>query len=175
MKPLDLILAVKLSLYENEADWTFRQLSQDLQVNISTIHKSYNNLKNSSLVIYGFINLSGLFEFIKHGVRYVFPVQLGEDQKGIKAGRSNIIFSSKIATRYEMVWESPSGECIGRSYQPLHPSLLKSWSHDSRFKDMIDLIDVLRLTDCRARDRNLAHQVLEEMILSKKYNMEKSS
>jgi hypothetical protein len=73
-----------------------------------------------------------LLEFLVHGLRYVFPAELGAAGRGFA--------TAQLMGRY--VWPSPDGETHGRGLTPLDPAALRS---AGRARELLTLVDVLRI------------------------------
>ena len=185
MKALDIIMAIKLSEFNKYSDWSFKSLENDLHINRSQLHDAYQRLIEAQIIQLNRLNRRHLLEFLEHGLRYTFPASKEGFNEGVKASRSNPLIANKISINNDIVWyyskdkqeglNLPKEDKVkGESIKPLHDSLLKSYQHSDRFKNMIDMVDVLRMSDCKLREKHIALPELEKMIYSKSYTKTES-
>ncbi|MFI5347652.1 MAG: hypothetical protein ACHQ51_14855 [Elusimicrobiota bacterium] len=73
-----------------------------------------------------------LLEFLVHGLRYVFPAELGSSGPGTA--------TAQLAGRY--VWPLADGESHGRHLTPLDPAALRAVG---AARELLGLVDVLRI------------------------------
>ena len=76
-----------------------------------------------------------LLEFLEHGTRFVFPAEIGATARGVA--------TAELAGRY--VWASVEGESWGSAVTPLDPLAPGAAAIDERLRELLRLVDALRL------------------------------
>jgi hypothetical protein len=184
MKSQDVVIALKLIAKKtgmNEASWvqnpwTQSQIAHELCMSSSEINAGLKRLRESGLLMHvaaepkPSIKLTPFLEFLLHGIKYVFPVQLGGVTRGIVTSYAAPVFKDLIVFGEEAVpvWPYAQGGAKGLALEPLYPSVPKSVDEHPHnlFYDLLALVDAIR--GGRARERNLAGE-----LLMKKLGMEK--
>ena len=107
-------------------------------------------------------NKSALTEFLIHGLKYVYPAELGELTRGVPTSYASPIFQGIIAEGSEPipVWPYSEGEYRGYALLPLYKSVPKAVTKypDNTFYSLLGLVDALR--HGRARERKIAQEFL---------------
>lgn len=107
-------------------------------------------------------NNRALKEFIVHGLKYVFPAELGKIMRGIPTSLAAPVMAGKLMSAGDVinVWPDPTGKEKGQSIQPLFKSVPKAVKQDPELYKLLALIDAIRLGN--ARETQLAIQLLED-------------
>ena len=107
---------------------------------------------------------SALLEFLKHGLRYVFPAQFGDSGRGLATAWGAPPLQTKIVDSAELlpVWADAEGDIVGRTLSPLHPAAPIAARADPQLYELLAITDALRIG--QARERKLAIQVLEKKL-----------
>lgn len=170
MSPQDIVVLLKITTY-GHASWFQEQLAQALQISQSEISKSLVRSKFA-----GLIDASGkkvfktaLLEFLKHGIRYVFPERPGALVRGVPTAHSALPLSGIITSEEHYVWPSGKGKIRGQAITPLYPSVVDAVQNDDKLHELLALVDALRVG--RAREKEIAIQELESRILYESYNI----
>jgi hypothetical protein len=110
------------------------------------------------------VNVSGLLEFLVHGIRYVFPVRLGPLTRGIATGLTAPIFGGELraADGQPPVWPDPKGNTAGLTVQPLFKTVPQAVRKDADLYVLLALVDSIRLG--LPREKNLAITKLETLM-----------
>lgn len=74
-----------------------------------------------------------LLEFLVHGLRYVFPAEIGSSCRGFA--------TAQLAGRY--VWPARDGDATGRALTPLDSAAARA--ADVSLRELLGLVDVLRV------------------------------
>lgn len=157
MKPYDLIIALRLSLAtEEERQRPTSWLAESLRLSTSRIHESLQRLHRVRIVdpSGNRVVSSSLLEFIEHGVRYVFPAELGPVTRGIATASSAPPLDAMFATTADetrFVWPSGAGSVRGTSVTALHKLVPEIALRDPRMHELLALLDGARLDDQRVR------------------------
>jgi hypothetical protein len=103
LKPQDVVVALKLFGYPNGRP-AMSIVASDLGLSPSEVHGAIQRLRSSKLLhgpaLKDKPNISGLEEFLVHGLKYAFPAEHGEVTRGVAtsyANRSYIAFGGKSA------------------------------------------------------------------------------
>lgn len=175
LKSQDIVIALKLFAI-NHNKWTQNQLATWLCISIAEVNAGIKRLLKSGLLtsIYlpeepvkaakPMVNKVALQEFLLHGIKYVFPAELGEITRGIPTSYAATIFHPHINQGQDMppVWPYEEGKLRGQSFLPLYPSVPKSLTlyPDDYFYHLLVCVDAIRSSTSRARERKLAEEIL---------------
>jgi hypothetical protein len=172
LKPQDIVLLLKLLANPLHLHWPQAQLAMHLCVSVSVINASLKRLVAVGLVQLGHAGklyhpvIGNCEELLISGIKYIFPVKLGEITSGIKTSYAAPIMQNQIISSNDPipVWAYAAGDQRGMSLEPLYPSVPKSISlfPDPEFYDLLCLIDAMR--HGRVRERNLALKILKEKL-----------
>ena len=111
------------------------------------------------------VNRAGLYEFLAHGIRYVFPARLGALTRGMPTAVGAPVLADKLMSASELVpvWSDPAGSCMGQSVEPLFKSVPMSVRRDPLLYDLLALTDALRVG--KPREHALAAQMLADRMV----------
>ncbi len=167
LKPLDLLVLLKLSL-ENGERPPYLRLANELYIYPSEVYASIKRARASHLVHSleqgDRLNRSGLLEFLLHGVRYVFPAETGSPTRGVPTSYAASPLNQAIVDSGDLppVWPYAEGKVRGYSFKPLHKHVPQAALADARLYELLALVDALR--DGRARERELAGKELKRRL-----------
>ncbi|MBP7850603.1 MAG: hypothetical protein KA053_10060 [Lentimicrobiaceae bacterium] len=155
MSPHDIVILLKIVSYGNEP-WFQKPLAEALGISQSEVSKSLNRSKYA-----GFLDPSGkkvmkmaLMEFLKYGLRYVFPQKPGPVVRGIPTAHSAAPLNEQIQSTENFIWPYGKGTVRGHSILPLYPSVPEAALRDEKLHELLALVDALRVG--RAREKELA-------------------
>lgn len=165
LKPQDVMIALKLVTMTGR-EWKYSEAALELCMSPSEVHSGVKRLKRCGLVTELSISLdttemkqhlpetANIKEFLRHGVRFVFPLALGEPVLGIPTsyGVTHLFEGFSHRFPYTPVWELPGGEYAGSSVKPLYASAPKAAVRDFRLYELLALTDALRTDDAPLRD-----------------------
>ena len=175
LKPQDCIILLKL-LANPDRKWSQRQLAKTLCISLSEINAGIKRLLEAGLLRK--TEESGEFipiiataeEFLISGLKYLFPGKLGEYTRGMPTGIGAPLFHDKISLGNDPVpvWPDALGEQKGVALPPVHPSVPRALREypDQKFYELLVLVDVIR--SGRARERNMAIQLLKDRLRHEK-------
>lgn len=105
-------------------------------------------------------NTRALFNFIVHGLRYVFPARPGEITRGIATTFAAPVLEGQLFSSGEllMVWPDARGNSKGQAIEPLFKSVPYAVRRDRELYAMLALVDAIRLG--LPRESKLAAQQL---------------
>ncbi|RZU97865.1 hypothetical protein [Spiribacter vilamensis] len=92
-------------------------------------------------------NARALFNFIVHGLRYVFPAKPGEITRGIATTFAAPVLEGQLYSSGElpMVWPDARGNNKGQAIEPLFKSVPFAVRRDPELYAMLALVDAIRL------------------------------
>ena len=170
LKPQDCIILIKLLANPGE-EWSQRQLANALCISLSETNAGIKRLGEAGLLRKDkndrlFPNINAAQELLISGIKFFFPVKLGEYTRGTPTAIASPIFHDKIALGNDPipVWPDAMGEKRGVALAPLHPSIPKALreSPDQFFYELLTIIDAIR--SGRPRERNLATTLLKKKL-----------
>lgn len=168
MRPQDVIILVKLAL--NDKEWTAKELGKSIGLSKSEVCDSLDRSKQAGLLDDSkrIVKRHRLVEFLQHGVGYAFPATLSEvPTKGIPTALSAKPLVGKIMSDLDFVWFDETGDAIGWAVTPLYKTVPQAAKQDEQLHGILALIDTLRLESSRVRERNLAKELLEVVLLNR--------
>ncbi len=159
LQPLDLLVALKLVVWEKRA-WTFEIIGYELGVSPSSVYRSHERASQAGLIAANRSpNRAALAEFVIYGVRYVYYVRPGEPTRGMPTAHAAPPLAQHITPSSDVpVWPDPEGATRGYAVAPLHEAALKAAKRDLKLYELLALVDALRIG--RARERKLAQEEL---------------
>jgi hypothetical protein len=164
MRPQDVAILLKIIALDNQ-HWQLAGLSSSLHISISEISESLNRSKLANLIDFNKkkINRQNLFEFIEHGVRYVFPQEPGSMVRGIPTAHSHSFMKKKFISDINYVWPDNKGEVMGLLIEPFYSKQVEAIKEDQVYYKLMALVDVIRVG--RVREIKSAVQELKQIIL----------
>jgi len=163
MRPQDILVLLKICI--EEEGWTQVDLARSLFMSQSEISASLTRSSYARLLFDKGRRVQRhlLRNFIQHGLPYVFPQQPGAMRRGIPTAHSTSPLMAEIASEETYVWPFAKGNTRGHSIIPLYPSVVHAVQGDKCLHELLALLDAVRVG--RARERNLALEILNEKLL----------
>lgn len=173
LKPHDIVIPLKFIALAG-VHKTYRELSEDIYISIGEISEGVQRLKYSKIISKkgsSFrISRKALFDFILHGIPYVFPAKKGAKKKGIKTSYSAYPLNKDIVENNEIiVWGHKEGNVIGYAIDPLYEKAPLAAKKDERLYILLSLIDAIRLGN--GRSYKIAKRYLEEIIIENNWKL----
>lgn len=187
MKSQDIVILLKLvSLQEQEefslrssAGWSLaredlysvRSLGASLGISKTEVSASINRSLEVGLATrdrkLGRVkpNRRNLYDFISHGLKFVFPVKPGAPERGIPTAFSAPMLQGQLVSAGTdiYIWPYAQGKERGLSVKPLFKSVPEAVQRDERLYEYLALVDAIRLG--KPRESNLAAERLKERLL----------
>ena len=182
MKSQDIVILLKLvSLQELEKEqgaaalsaqdpYSVRSLEASLGISKTEINASIRRSFGSGIALPD--GLTGrpkpsrkhLYNFIVQGLKFVFPANLGNMQRGILTGFTAPMLKDMVisAASYAYVWPYARGRDMGQSVEPLFKSVPEAVLRDERLYEYLALVDAIRLGN--QREAALAGNRLAEIL-----------
>jgi hypothetical protein len=154
LKPQDVLIALRLAAAD-ETVGHYAELAGDLGLSASETHAGVARLKKCALMnpALNRVDRSALRNFLIHGLRHVFPAEMGPEAKGMPTGVSAAPLKGQLMSEAR-VWKTSKGTVRGRAIEPLYPSAPEAAAKNSALYELLALTDALRVG--QARERNLA-------------------
>lgn len=173
LKPQDLFVTLKV-LTLGASSWNQRDLAESLGMSLSEANGAIKRAIRAGLMIGGETRNQtpravpyALEEFIKHGVRYSFPIERGAITRGIPSGVVGAQLDGanlKLKENEIPVWPSPLGKVRGIGIKPLYKSIpaVVEREENKKLYTMLALVDVIR--EGRLREKNLASAAITRLL-----------
>lgn len=163
MRPHDIVILLKIAS-NGDQNWYMKDLSYELKISASEISESINRSVIAGLLSMNkkTVNKLALFDFIKSGLRYVYPQQPGAIVRGIVTAHSAPPLNKQIISNDLYVWASSNGNQRGQAIEPLHPKIPEVCQQDQEFHEYMALVDAIRVG--RVREQKLAIDILKDKI-----------
>lgn len=156
MKPQDLLVSLKIFVLGQVPPYAV--LAPMVGMSLSGTHDAVKRAGYAGLLEASThqANKSALAEFIVHGVKYAFPVQLGSRTRGIPTSfaAEPLKHSFDLASEDIPVWPHKEGSARGYELKPLCRSAPEAALADPQLYEWLALVDAVR--SGRARERELA-------------------
>lgn len=161
LKAQDILILLKMISFK-EKSWRIIDFAHELDISPSEITIGLERLRISGLIDTGKrkIHRLAVLEFLIHGLKYIFPAQMGTINRGIPTAHSLDVLSKKIVSDTNYVWASEEGSIKGISISPLYETVPFAALKDSKLHKLLALIDAIRIG--RVREQNFAKTELEK-------------
>jgi DNA-binding Lrp family transcriptional regulator len=169
LKPQDVVVVLKLLGYANGRP-SMSIVANELGLSPSEVHGAIQRLRSSRLLhgpaLKDKPNISGLEEFLVHGLKYAFPAEHGQVTRGMPTSYAAEPLKSEIAPSNDLppVWPWAEGAARGIGLEPLYKSVPRAAMRDPSLYELLALVDAIR--DGRARERSLAERDLVQRLRS---------
>lgn len=182
LKPQDIVILLKILSTRILSQDNYEMLPQNRLAALLCMSASEVNAGIKRLIFSGLLspvipndrlkkiaympNKKACEECLISGVKYFFPVQLGAYTRGIVTSYAAPILEVHLILGDDPipVWPYGDGDKRGLALEPLYSSVPKSLSQfpDPLFYELLVLVDAIR--SGRARERNIATQLLKEKL-----------
>jgi predicted transcriptional regulator len=163
MRPHDIVVLLKVAT-KGTKPWLVKDIAFDLGISQSEVSESLHRSVQA-----GFISESkrllmkgALLDFLKYGLKYVYPQRPGAIVRGIPTSHSAPPLNKEIVSDEQYVWPYAEGTMRGQSIEPLHKSVPKACLKDKKLYELLALADALRVG--KARERSFAMEELDKRI-----------
>jgi len=164
MRPQDVVILLKIVAIKSNG-WMAKDLAISLNISASEVSESLNRSKIAGLLSADkkLLLKKNILDFLEYGIRYVYPVEPGTNQRGMATAHSAAPLNRIISAKDIYVWPLAQGTERGQAIQPLHPGVPEACTRDPRLYELLALVDALRLG--RVREQQLAMEELRQRIL----------
>lgn len=169
MRPQDIAILLKIIAIDGQ-QWQLAGLANSLGISVSEISESLNRSMIAGLIDQKKkkINRQNLFEFLEHGVSYVFPQQPGALARGIPTAHSHPSMKKNFVSTMNYVWPHNKGTVIGLIIEPFYLNQSIAVIEDQVFHKILSLVDVIRVG--KVREIQYAVKELRKIILHESPN-----
>jgi hypothetical protein len=165
MRPQDIVILLKI-IALNQNSWRQPDLAHQLSISQAEISDSLFRsfiaglMDDSKKTVYK----KTLYEFLIHGVKYVFPQSPGAMVRGMPTAHSAPPLSESIRSSNGIyVWPDDEGSIRGEAIEPLYPTVPKAAKLDNTFYQLIALVDAIRVG--KSREYQIASVELKKRML----------
>jgi hypothetical protein len=165
LKPQDIVVALKLCVI-GERVWTYGKLADDIVLSASEINAAVKRLLVSNL-LRGPVgdeaqprpNRDAIREFLRHGLRFVFPVVPGAIVRGMPTSYAAAPLVQEIHQGDDPipVWPWAHGQARGAAFKPLYRTVPEAASKDAALYRALVVADGLRDNSIRVRELSGRH------------------
>ena len=163
MRPQDVVILLKIAS-KGQQEWLMKDLAYELEISASEISESINRSVIAGLLSSDKKELKklALLDFLKSGLRYVYPQQPGAMVRGIGTAHSAPPLNKEIVSEEHYVWPYAKGKIRGQAIEPLYPKMPEACLKDSEFYELMALVDAIRVG--KVREQKMAAEMLKERI-----------
>lgn len=164
MRPQDIVILLKI-ISLGDKKWQLKDLARMLYISPSEVSESLNRSKSANLIDYNKskVNRQNLFEFIQHGLKYVFPQYPGTLTNGVPTAHSHPFMKKHFNSELLYVWPDNKEVSRGQTIEPLYRNQVNAIREDETLYKLLALIDVIRAG--KTREVNVAIPELKKYIL----------
>lgn len=183
MKGQDIVILLKLvslneqkkrsldKFFRGEDPYSVRSLESSLGISKTEVSASIKRCLNSKLAIRDWDsskiipNQKALYNFIIHGLKFVFPANPGSMTRGIPTTFSAPVLNNALLSAGEdiYVWPFAEGKEKGQSLAPLFKTVPEAVMKDEQLYRYLALVDAIRIGN--PREAGLAEELLAESLL----------
>ena len=158
MRPQDVVILLKLVIDGPEGS-RIKDLSTKLVISASEISESLNRSTISGLLLPDSrsVNKEPFLKFLEHGLKYVFPAQLGQVMKGSFTAHSESSLYLNFSPEEKLVWADELGKERGQTILPLYPTVVKAVKKDRLLYKLLALCDIIRIGDSSDKNKAVWH------------------
>ncbi len=165
MKGQDLMILLDLVAYPADRRKSYAALGVELHLSASQIHASTKRLISARLLDDNRApRPRAVLEFVQHGLKYIFPVEVGGLALGHPTAWSAPPLDQELSSKEMVVWPHPKGETQGFEVKPIHKVVAEVAMHRPKLHELLSLVDCLRIG--RVRERRMAENELKKRILN---------
>lgn len=164
MKPQDVVVLLKRITPRGRL-MQQKDLAASLSLSAAEVSESIERCRNAKLVDESkqHVNVLALKEFLVHGLKYVFPVEIGNIARGIPTALSASPIKEQISSGKEsFVWEHKNGTIRGQKIEPLYHTVPDASMNDDKLYQLLVIMEVLRMG--RVREREIAIRELDKYL-----------
>lgn len=155
----------------NSESYSVRALSASLALSKSEVSNSLNRCRDIGLIhndrVSGqpIVRSDALLDFVRYGIRYVFPAKPGPVVRGIPTAFAAPVLAGKVISGGDLipVWPDAYGKNKGQEITPLYKTVPGAVKKDERLYHFLALVDAIRIGG--PREAKVADAMLREWIL----------
>ena len=164
MRPQDVLVLLKI-ISLNDPEFKLIDFAQSIGISLSEVSDSISRSVFAHLIAPDKKTpmRKAIYEFLVHGLPYVFPVRPGALVVGMPTAHSAPPLSATFGTADPVVWAAPEGEIKGQNIPSFHPKQTYAATVDNKLYELLALTDALRIG--KAREKKIAEEELRKKIL----------
>jgi hypothetical protein len=161
MRPQDIVILLKIAARGNHT-WMMKDIAKELFISASEVSESLNRSVYAGLIAADkqHIMKMALLDFLRYGLKYVFPQKAGAIVRGMPTAHGVAPLSNLIESEDLYVWAYAKGAVKGMAVEPLIASLPEACDKDSTLYELVALTDALRIG--KAREQQIAYEELKK-------------
>jgi hypothetical protein len=165
MRPQDILVLLKI-ISLNDPEFRLVDLSESIGISLSEISESISRSVFAHLIAPDKKTpmRKAIYEFLLHGLPYVFPAQPGALAIGMPTAYSAAPLSGWFGAEDPVVWADPKGDVKGQEIPSFHPKQSYAARLDNNLYELLALTDALRIG--KAREKGIAQAELKKRILA---------
>ncbi|MDR2914011.1 MAG: hypothetical protein LBV74_04115 [Tannerella sp.] len=166
MRPQDIVILLKILTFSDD-NWTSVDISRALEISTAEISGSLERSRIAGLLSQNKreVNTLALREFLIHGLKYVFPAEIGAPVRGIATAHSASPIKEQISEgKDNYVWSYSRGTRRGNSILPLYRTVPKVAGNQKELYEYLVITDTLRVG--RVREIEIAINELDKKLNS---------
>ncbi|MFC6298925.1 hypothetical protein GNF76_27715 [Pseudomonas sp. CCM 7893] len=161
----------ELDRLDSTDSYSVRALSASLALSKSEVSNALNRCREINLIhterLSGqpIVRSAALLDFVKYGIRYVFPAKPGPIVRGIPTAFAAPIMAGKVMSGGDLipVWPDAYGKSKGQEITPLYKTVPGAVKKDELLYHFLALVDAIRIGG--PRETSVADAMLREWIL----------
>ncbi|MEX2597074.1 MAG: hypothetical protein WEC59_09130 [Salibacteraceae bacterium] len=163
MRPHDPAILLKIASKGKEP-WLMKDLAYELGISASEISESLNRSIIAGLIGSDkkTLNKLALLDFLKSGLKYVYPQHPGSLVRGLATAHSAPPLNSEILSDEKFVWPYAKGNDRGQAIEPLHVNTPEACLKDGKYYELMALTDAIRIG--KVREQNMAFEMIKDRI-----------
>ncbi|MEX2485879.1 MAG: hypothetical protein WED10_15010 [Brumimicrobium sp.] len=164
MRPHDIAILLKI-ISKGSQNWLMKEISSELEISASEVSESINRSTIAKLIENDkkTVDKASLLDFLKSGLRFVFPQQPKNIVNGILTAHSAAPLNKQIFNEESLVWPYEEGTDEGKAIQPLHPKIPQACLKDNKFYELMALTEALRIGN--DREQKIAIEMIKVRLL----------
>ncbi len=164
MRPQDVIVLLKI-ISLNDPAFRLVDFAQSIGVSLSEVSDSISRSVFAHLIAPNKKTpmKNAIYEFLVHGLPYVFPVRPGALVIGMPTAYSAPPLSDTFGNDNPVVWATSDGEVKGQEIPTFHPKQAFAAKEDNKLYELLALTDALRIG--KAREKRMAEADLKKRLL----------
>lgn len=167
LKSQDVLVALAVLVLKDK-QWRQSDIANLVNISVSEVNAAIKRLVLAKLMAPSVnekkpeVLMNALKEFLVHGLKYVFPAEIGRVTRGKPTGYAAPVFQGEIVYNPNdvPVWPDAHGKVQGYSISPLYRSVASIANEE--LYSLLCIIDAIRIG--KARERNLGIKLLEEKL-----------
>jgi len=148
LKSQDILILAKIIVLEDTENSMQKELAETLSISRPEVSNALKRLRNVGLLSDSRNHVKKLaaIEFIKHAIKFMFPIKYSGMDRGILAGPSADFVKESVLYNDEvnLIWPDPLGKHRGLSVPPIYPTAVQAVKKDKKLYRLLTLIDLFR-------------------------------